>query len=263
METKKVKFLAVAVALLMSISFTSCLSSDNNTIQPVQRVITLKSIFPYQFQIEGTDFVFEANSSTIPDLSSNASPGDIVYINAQYDTSTQTIDQNTKKIVVTVFNAMKLNEKAYSVMEDVPYNRSVIATSNTQSYNPVFYSKNWLLVPIAFYVEKQNLETALKHTFYLVYDADNEMNDASTMVLRLRHNSSEDVNVEKSEVTMSKAFSIANFVDRFSQDNGTGKLKTIKLIVQEQMGTSPEIVAGSTEGYREYTYTIDYSAIAN
>ena len=56
------------------------------------------------------------------DLSKNAYPGDIVFLNAQYDTSTQEVNQNTKKIVVTVIGAEKLNEKTYSVMEDVSYN---------------------------------------------------------------------------------------------------------------------------------------------
>ena len=136
MKMAKFKIWMVALTLIMGVSLSSCINGDDNTIQPVYGIITLKSTLPYQFQVEGSDIVYEANSLTITGLSENAYPGDIVFLNAQYDTSTQEVNQNTKKIVVTVIGAEKLNEKTYSVMEDVSYNRSVIATSTNS--NPWF-----------------------------------------------------------------------------------------------------------------------------
>ena len=262
MKMAKFKIWMVALTLIMGVSLSSCINGDDNTIQPVYGVITLKSILPYQFQVEGSDIVYEANSLTITGLSENAYPGDIVFLNAQYDTSIQEVNQNTKKIVVTVIGAEKLNEKTYSVMEDVSYNRSVIATSTNSNYIPGFYSKNWLIMPIGLYLEKSAWENALKHSFYLVYDKENEDNTEDTMVLRLRHESSEDAAKETVSGIINKAFRITDFVNEFN-GGSTNKLKTIKIIVQEQSGNSPEITEGSTEGYREYTYELDYSKIAN
>jgi len=263
MKMAKFKIWMVALTLIMGVSLTSCFNSDDNTIQPVYGIITLKSTFPYQFQGEGSDIVYEANSATITGLTESAYPGDIVFLNAQYDTSTQEINQNTKKIIVTVLGAEKLNEKTYSVKNDVPYNRSVIATSSISEYYPGFYSKNWLIIPVRFYLEKSTWENALKHSFYLVYDAENENNNENTMVLRLRHESSEDGTKENVSVTLNKAFRITEFVNIFNEGGATNKLKTIKIIVQEQAGNSPVITEGSTDGYREYTYELEYSKIAD
>lgn len=253
------KIWMVTLTIIMGVSFTSCINGEDNTIQSVYGVITLKNTFPYQFQVEGGDLVYEANSATIAGLSENVSPGDIVLLNAQYDTSTQVIDQNTKKIIVTVIGATKLNEQAFSVMEDVEYNRSVVATSHLgANYTPGFYSKNWLVLPIAFYIEKAAWENALKHTFYLVYDEEHEANSDNTMVLRLRHQSTEDVKKETASASITKAFRITSFVSKFN-GGSTNKLKTIKIITQEQSGNSPEIAEGSKDSYREYTYDLDYS----
>lgn len=259
MKMANLKIWMVALTLIMGVSFTSCINGDDNTINPVYGIITLKSTFPYQFQVEGTDLIYEANSVTIAGLSENVSPGDIVFLDAQYDTSTQVIDQNTKKIIVTVMSATKLNEQAFCSIEDVAYNRSVVATSQLgANFAPGFYSKNWLIIPVAFYVEKAAWENALKHTFYLVYDAEHKDNNENTMVLRLRHQSNEDVKKETISASINKAFRITNFVNTFN-GGSTNKLKTIKIITQEQAGNSPEITEDSKDSYREYTYELDYS----
>ena len=264
MKMAKLKIWMVALTLIMGVSLTSCINGDDNTIQPVYGPILLKSTFPYQFQAEGSDVVFEANSATITGLSDNAYPGDMVYLNAQYDTSTQAVDENTKKIIVTVTSAEKLNENTYISQEDVSYNRSVLSTSELgANYSPALYSKNWLIFPIAFYIEKLEMASALKHSFYLVYDAEHEDNNETTMVLRLRHQSNDDASKEKSSALLSKAFKITDLVRNFNGGSTTNKLKTIKIIIQQQKGSTPEIVEGSTDSYTEYTYELDYSKVAN
>ena len=264
MKMAKLKIWMVALTLIMGVSLTSCINGDDNTIQPVYGPILLKSTFPYQFQAEGSDVVFEANSATITGLSDNAYPGDMVYLNAQYDTSTQAVDENTKKIIVTVTSAEKLNENTYISQEDVSYNRSALSTSELgANYSPALYSKNWLIFPIAFYIEKLEMASALKHSFYLVYDAEHEDNNETTMVLRLRHQSNDDASKEKSSALLSKAFKITDLVRNFNGGSTTNKLKTIKIIIQQQKGSTPEIVEGSTDSYTEYTYELDYSKVAN
>lgn len=250
---KQVKFFLVALmAVVMGMSVTSCMKGENNTVVPVDGVITLVNTFPYQFQVEGSNVIFEASSMSIPGLSSDAYSGDIVLLNAQYDTETQPVDQNTKKIIVEAAGAEKLNVNSYVSSDDVTYNRSIISLSRYgSSVSPYLYSAKWIIFPMPFCVEKE--ENVSSHTFYLVYDKENTANDDNTMVLRLRHTSTEDADKEKTVVTRYRAFNIANVVSRFE---GT-KLKTIKIIVPEQTGDSPKIEEGSNNGYKDATYTIN------
>lgn len=257
---RQMKFLLVALmTVLMGVSVTSCMKGDENTIQRVAGIITLKSTFPYQFQVENSGVIFEASSLTIPGLSSDATSGDIVLLEAQYDTKTQAVDQNTKKIIVEVSGAMKLNDKTSFSETDVEYNRSIIPLSRYGSnLGPELYSENWLIFPMPFYAEKE--ETKSNHFFTLVYDKTHADNNESTMVLRLRHTSSEDVTKEKTIFSTYKAFRITELVRAFTGD----KLKTIKIITQEQSGSTPEIKEGEegTKEYREQTYIInDYDKI--
>lgn len=256
---KQMKFFLVALmALVMGMSVTSCMKGDDNSIVPVSGIITLKSTFPYQFQVEGSDVVFEASSMTIPGLASDAYNGDIVLLYSQYDSKTQAVDQNTKKVIVEVSSALKLNVNASATTSDVEYNRSIIPLSTYGSnLTPYLYSANWLIFPIPYYVEKE--ENASSHMFYLVYDKTHADNNETTMVLRLRHSSSEDVKDEKIVNTGFKAFRITSLVSEF--ESGSNKLKTIKIIAQEQYGNSPEIKKNEdgsydTTSYRDQGYTI-------
>ncbi|NCC09960.1 MAG: hypothetical protein EOM31_05530 [Bacteroidia bacterium] len=256
---KQIKFFMVALTLLMGVSLTSCLNSDGNTVVPVRGIITLKNIYPYEFQAEGSSVVYVADKATIPGLSEMATPSDIVLLDAQYDTKTQAVDQNTKKINVTVTYAEKINENALSTPTDEEPNRSILPLSSLGSnLTPGMYSTDFLIMPIPFYTEKQ--ESLKLHRFYLCYDKEASDKLPSTMVLRLRHLSSEsDVTKEKAKAALYKAFNISPVVFAYSTDHDGAKPKEIKVITQEQSGNTPEIKPGSTENYTEETYTIDYS----
>lgn len=251
-------FLVVLMTVMMGASFTSCMKGDENSIVSVSGIITLKSTYPYQFQVEGSNVVFEASSLTIPGLATDAYSGDIVLLYSQYDSKTQAVDQNTKKIIVDVSAAIKLNVNANVATSPIEYNRSIVALSNYGSnVTPYLYSANWLIFPIPFYLEKE--ETAASHMFYLVYDKGHASNNENTMVLRLRHSSSEDVKDEKVIMNSYKAFNISSLVSEFGDSS---KLKNIKIITQEQSGDSPLIKKNEngeyeTSGYKEREYTID------
>ena len=68
---------------------------------------------------------------------------------------------------------------------------------------------------------------------------------------------------EKKFRIMLKAFKITDLVRNFNGGSTTNKLNTIKIIIQQQKGSTPEIVEGSTDSYTEYTYELDYSKVAN
>ena len=246
-------FLVAVMTVVMGVSVTSCMKGENNTIQSVSGIITLVNTFPYQFQVENSNVIFEASTMTVPGLSNDASSGDIVLLQSQYDTEKQPVDNNTKKIIVDVAAAIKLNGNTASVTNDVTPNRTIIPLRN-YGVEPYLYSANWIIIPMPFYVEKSEKESS--HMFYLVYDKAHSDNNANTMVLRLRHVSSEDVKSETSVRQTYKAFNIKNVVSAFEGE----QLKSIKIITQEQKGNSPEIAEGSTDAYTEQTYVInDYN----
>lgn len=251
----------VALTALMGVTLTSCLNSDDDNTRSVYGIFHVKGVYPYQFQYEGDNIVYEANSTSIAGLE-NAYVGDLVLLSAEYDTSTQTIDQNTKKIIVSVLSTDLLNAKTEtSNNNDVTYNRSVGKTSNLGvNYEPFFYGKYWMILNIGFYIEKKSMESALKHTFYVVWDKDHKSNTEDTIVLRLRHYSEETDKSEVVEASLTKAFSLYSIMAEFNK-GGSNKIRTVKLITQEKEGTSNAISDDSEEGYTEHTYTIDYTKI--
>lgn len=255
---RQIKFLVIALTLFMGISLTSCLNGENSTIQPVWGVLTLKNTMPYVFQVDGSKLTYTSNTLTIPGLSSDAMPGDIVFLNAQYDTKTQPVDQNTTNIKIDVNYAEKINSYARASLQDQTANRSIIPLGNLGNnlVSPHMYTKNWLIFPLPFFAEKA--ETIKLHNFVMWYDAANTDNSASMMVLRLRHISGEtDVKKETGVVTTYKAFDIATLInEHFSKFNA--KPTTIKVITQEMAGTNPEIKPDSDIEYRENSYTISY-----
>lgn len=257
---KQIKFLVIALTLFMGISLTSCLNGENSTIRPVWGVLTLKNTFPYAFQVEGSKLTYTTDALTITGLAADAMPGDIIFLNAQYDTKTQPVDQNTTNIKVEVAYAEKINVNARASSVDETANRTIIPLSNIGSglVAPQMYTKDWLIFPIPFLAEKA--ETIRLHNFVMWYDEANTENSASMMVLRLRHISGEpDAKKETGLVTTYKAFKIDALMNaHFSKFNA--KPNTIKVITQEISGTNPEIKPGSDSdlGYRENSYTISY-----
>ncbi len=94
---------------------------------------------------------------SIPGLSSDAYSGDIVLLNAQYDTETQPVDQNTKKIIVEAAGAEKLNVNSYVSSDDVTYNRFIHWSLSRygSSVSPYLYSAKWIIFPMPFCVEER------------------------------------------------------------------------------------------------------------
>lgn len=255
---RQIKFLVIALTLFMGISLTSCLNGENNTIQPVWGVLTLKNTMPYVFQVDGAKLTYTCNSLSVTGLSSDAMPGDIVFLNAQYDTKVQPVDQNTTNINIEVNYAEKINSNARPSLQDETPNRSIIPLSNIGNglVSASMYTKDWLIFPIPFFAEKA--ETVKLHRFVMWYDEANTDNSATMMVLRLRHISDEQKpDAERGIVTTYKAFNIAPLLAQFAAKYD-GKPTTIKVITQEIAGTNPEIKPGSEDGYRENSYTVSY-----
>lgn len=268
---KQLKFLLTALTVaVMSMSVTSCMNGEENTIMPVFGIATLTNTFPYEFKADGGNVSFVATTASINGLSMNAQMGDIVFLSGRYDTKTQQIDQNTTKINLEMDFAYKINsmedsEFVYNdeaeVAEHAYANRSIISFSSF-SIQPVMYGKRWVCIPVPFFTEKE--ETSSQHSFELAYvKSDNE--NKKEMKLRLHHKSLESLEKEK-EVNVSfnpysayRAFDIQHLLAEFARDNGGQKPASIVIATQEA-GKATEIT-GDNSQITERTYTVqEYKA---
>lgn len=261
---KQMKFFFLALmAVVMSVSVTSCMNGDDNTIVPIAGISTLKSNYLQpEFQTVGVETTFIANN-LVENLTS-AQPGDIIFLSAQYDSKTQAVDQNTTKIYVDVNFAFKLNSNVnanfYEKKDEVGYlsNRTIIPLSSYQGATPSMYGSDWVIIPIPYYMEKY--DNLSKHSFSLAYFEDEEVQN-STLRLHLYHNSSEEIaketaiNVNYNPYESHKAFNISGLISRFKSNN-EGKAPQKIVIVTQEASKAVEIKEGAT-GYNERDYTVE------
>ena len=194
----------------------------------------------------------------------NASPGDIVFLSAQYDTETQPVDQNTSKIYVDVNFAVKINSNVSTGSYDTEAskslaNRTIIPLSNYQGALPSMYGSDWVIIPIPYYTEKY--ENITQHSFTLAYLKDEEVKN-STLKLHLYHNSLETIDKEKTvNVTYNsyeayKAFNISSLISSFKTNNGGQTPQKIVVVTQEG-SSSIEITGENTDKYTEKEYNVE------
>lgn len=249
--------------VLTSVSFTSCMKGEDNTVVSVFGIITLKSNFPQcEFQVAGGGVTFISNK-TVESLM-NATPGDIVFLSAQYDTETQPVDQNTSKIYVDVNFAIKINGNvsAGSYPMEVSKslaNRTIMPLSNYQGALPSMYGSDWVVIPIPYYTEKY--ENISQHSFTLAYFKDEEVKN-SILKLHLYHKSSEAIDKEKTvniaynPYEAYKAFNISPLISSFKNDNDGQTPQKIVVVTQES-SSSIEITGENTDKYTEKEYNVE------
>lgn len=265
---KQMKFLLVALmAVVMGMSVTSCMNGEESTIVPVSGIITLKSnIFVPEFQVTGGGVTFVSNNP-VEGLSS-AQAGDIIFLNAQYDRSTQAVDQNSTRIKIDVIFAYKLNTyataRSYATEVEAGNlaNRSIIPLSDLSAV-PSMYDSDWVVMPIPYYMEKY--ENISQHSFELVYFENEEVKN-STLRLHLYHTSTEDITKEKAiNVTFNpyesyKAFNISSLISKFKINNKGQAPQSIVIVTQEASNAPVEIKEGAT-GYTQKDNTVqNYTA---
>lgn len=262
---KQMKFFLVALMAVMSVSFTSCLNGEDNTVVPVFGIVTLKSNFlQCEFQAAEGGVTFVANQ-TVESLMS-ASAGDIIFLSAQYDTETQPVDQKTSEIYVDVNFAVKLNGNTLSGTYETESsgaslaNRTIIPLSNYQDAVPYMYGSDWVIIPIPYYTEKY--ENISQHSFTLAYFKDEEVENY-TLKLHLYHNSSETIDKEKTvNVTYNpyevyKAFRISSLIEQFKSNNNQQAPQKIIIVTQESGNSSVEITGEDTDKYTKKEYTVE------
>lgn len=185
---KQVKFLLVALmAVVMGVSVTSCMKGEDNNI--VQRNEFVR-VNKYDFPISFTTIAGEKLIPTQPIMTADE---DIAMIYYQYDRTT--IAANATSVTITLLADPSYINESYAVASATPANAPVMTLEPATAYGVVkggFFDKNTLLLPIAYKYKKYDktedaIEEQKKHSFYLVYEENEESFKNGILTLRLRH----------------------------------------------------------------------------
>lgn len=215
---KQMKFLLVALmAVVMSVSVTSCMNGDDNTIVQRSDFVRVVQDFPVYFKNM-------AGEKLIPASAIAQASETMALIYYQYDRAT--VAENANSVTITL-----LAEPSYIKENDVataPYltaNAPVMTLEPSTAYGAVrggFFDKNTILLPVAYKIKMYEKEEDMKaelnrHSFELDYDSETGFKDG-VLTLRLKHNaqviesgSGDGQTVERKDNTYEyKAFNLLN-----------------------------------------------------
>lgn len=220
---KQLKFLMVALTLLMGVSFTSCLGDSDPTVTSANFGRIIES-FPRMVIETPGGLKFTALNTTDISLYS----GDYVYFQYSYDSEQQKVDQNTKNIDanITILEKLAHNYCEFSDDKGENYENATIIRmgeggDNGMGYNKVqffYYDENRVILPLVFLMEEASKESLDKHSFSLVYDENETAASDTDIVFYLRHNSME--TKAKKTVYSNKLFDITTALRQFVAKTG-------------------------------------------
>lgn len=260
-KMKQLKFLMVALTLLMGISLTSCLDSDSESAWDRQG---------YARAVYGTYFIDLEGNTYYPTTASlvemetkygfKMASSDLVHIAFKFvdDTSTSPKSTSTtaKKYTIQLVSAASIDSyNALTVnnteeLENASVENAPIVTLNPQSgfgeyYSPGLYGDEMLILPIQWKMENSE-STLAQHTFTLVSVSDDEDANKTTLVFYLRHNRGTDTKTD-AYASRTKAYDIEHIISNFKAEKGNYPTKIIiKAKVDLEGKTLPE-------QYTEYT----------
>ncbi|MFV0586533.1 hypothetical protein [Bacteroides reticulotermitis] len=242
---KQMKFFLATLAILISVSFTSCISNgDNNTKYTQLAIAKCTDYFPPTFVLASGQKLI-VNDATLSDLST----GVFYAFYFQFDTAEQS--PTASSINVTLYGGSTptaisaKNEEQPAPLEDTdvqPANAPIHTLNGYASglgqVNPAMYSDDYIIVPVVYWIKSETDETKMKeelakHTFEMTYKK-SEMKNGE-LVLTLNHIIDDGEVTEGKEVTRDKytytykVYEIRNVINDFKIETGSAPTKvTIK-----------------------------------
>lgn len=266
---KQLKFLMVALTLLMGVSFTSCLDSGDSES-------TEYGYFRTQSYMGTCFFVDLAGNRyypTVESLSAMTSNGfkaesaDLVFINFKWadelsgngGSSSTATDHNIVLMSITPIDSYKaMSLSSETELENFENAPIVTLTPPTNSYYgsstlaPMLYGSQMVILPVSWKMEYK-AEALAQHTFTLAYVEEAQQND-SELVLYLCHDKGTDEKTDFTNVAF-KAFDIQPFMRMIKSQTGS---YPSKLIIKAKANTD-----GTTMPNDYTSYEIDSSLLNN
>ncbi len=248
---KQMKIWIATLTLIMGISLTGCVDSDNNTqryFEGFLKVVNRSGII--NFEDSSGAILTPDNQSDLTGF--NAS---IAYVACTFDTADERNTETT--IYVTVLYAQSVDGDFLSTTagsgQDVESTASVIDVKCFYDSAPVLYS-NVLILNINFYFGAE--DTYTDHKFTLVYYPEDTDSNSQEIKLYLRHTDNEDE--YNSTYTSSqganlygKAFNIGEALTDFQSKTGKSE---VKVIVEADINTSSPDLEGGLKKTVNFSY---------
>lgn len=244
----------------MGMTVTSCMNGESDPTVGGTFFMRVTNTYPYTFEFSGSDVKYVAvNSDALITSASDLTYGDIVYIGWSYNSEEQIVDNNTKKINVTVSGVQKLTADSYVVEDkgETFQNATIVglegnSNSMTESQKILYFDKNTLVLPILFLYEKSS-DALSKHDFTLVYDNTETKSDDSEIKFYLRHRNNEDKPVTVGATF--KAFDVKEALAHFKETTGKKPSRVVVLTKETNKSGSCSLEDAKAE---LQTYSVDY-----
>ncbi|WP_281644648.1 hypothetical protein [Bacteroides zoogleoformans] len=248
---KHLNFLMIAFTLLLGVSLTSCLSSDNeSTFDGYGYVRAKQYLGSSWFEDLGGNKYFPTASS-LATVKANSgfdiTQSDLVFI--QYknvETKTRKETETTTNRTIQLVGAMAIDSyraqtaetEADMLLGDAPIVTLTPTAQYSETYKPFIYGSEMVVLPIHWKMENKK-EALEQHSFQLVYVKDMQKN-ASELVLYLQHNKGTDAKTE-ADLLRYKAYDIKSIMSAIKSNTGKypGKI-IIKAKVAADGKTMPE-----------------------
>lgn len=220
---KQLKFLMVALTLLMGISLTSCMGDSDPTVGGTFIMKTV-STYPYTFRFTNSEvnYVAANSSELMANTNLKLSTGDIVQIAWSYNSEEQPVTEATKEVKVQVSGIQNLSTSAecWSLEDDGAesgyQNATITKISFINDYgmsdnNGIgFFDKNIIVIPVVFLAKSTDIS---KYNFTLIFDRSQAKAEDTEMALYLRYRTEEEKPSDVANIY--KAFDISSALNDF------------------------------------------------
>lgn len=233
---KQMKFFLMAVmAVVMSMSVTSCLNGDDNTVRQLSVIAKCTSSFPATFEtVDGRKLII--NDPSLISLNT----GELYTFWYEYDSAEQPDNSTTLYVALcsgstpVSINA-KYSEGPMAATEALSANAPMYTFNLSTDYSTqpaVLFDQQYLVIPIIYWVKLENTAEDQKrefekHSFVLTYDAEAIEPDAKELVLTLNH-----VITDEGEENVSR--------DRYTSEYKAYRLDHAMAVFESKAGQAPE-----------------------
>ncbi len=197
-KMKQLKFLMIAVTLLMGISLTSCLNSDSDPYKygggMAKVVANYGPVYFVSGDITITPTAASVSSLLTQGIDVSKMSGHVVYISYRWDPAVTVPNEDPKNIKnVDLMTAIDLNNTTEVVNEKGATNDSInnaaiisLGISQNSEVKPSFFDKTTLLLPVNYFMYGK------LHYLTLKYYPKEQAEGDKTLKLYLHHNAGKD-----------------------------------------------------------------------
>jgi hypothetical protein len=282
--TKVKSSLLAAATLVMGVVLTSCINSKNDYVLTDSRVAKMSGFMGvYEFQTSD-GVTITPTSRSIAQLQTNGGDfgqfdGKVCLIYYQWDSSVVDINTDSKVIngvdliyVASLDHPVEIVEEPGAPNDSVD-NMPIISlsyeASSLANYEPAFFDRNTVLLPIRYYVKLS------PHTFTLCYypneipAEETEDKEEETIRFYLRHNKQKDTPDLSADSYMQASnygvnlyyftFDLTAALDRYEDETGKPRPTKIEIETRENSYT----VNNEDPSIQTKVYTVEYKPQTN